>query len=301
MKRDLIYLILIVAAIAAVKVTAQMTPETPAEIRPLRIEAGFTKTVHILFPSPVTYIDIGSMDIIAGKADGAENVVRVKAAVRNFAAETNLTVITEDGGFFTFDVHYAENPAVSTLNLTVQEPQPESMKKPAAAGYPQPTAPASEGRVLLREVGREKPATVKRMLSDIYRQNRTDVKGIRTKKYGIEVEVLGIYVSNDVIYIHTCMYNDTNISFEVDARQFIVADKKLAKRTAQQQTPLEILRVCNDPAVVRGHQRQRTVFALPKLTIADDKVLLLEIIEKNGARHQTTEIPSREISNAKVL
>ncbi len=139
------------------------------------------------------------------------------------------------------------------------------------------------------------------MLSDIYRQNRTDVKGIRTKKYGIEVEVLGIYVFNDVIYIHTCMYNDTNISFEVDARQFIVADKKLAKRTAQQQTPLEILRVCNDPAVVRGHQRQRTVFALPKLTIADDKVLLLEIIEKNGARHQTTEIPSREISNAKVL
>ena len=301
MKRDLIYLILIVAAIAAVKVTAQMTPETPAEIRPLRIEAGFTKTVHILFPSPVTYIDIGSMDIIAGKADGAENVVRVKAAVRNFAAETNLTVITEDGGFFTFDVYYAENPAVSTLNLTVQEPQPESMKKPAAVGYPQPTAPASEGRVLLREVGREKPATIKRMLSDIYRQNRTDVKGIRTKKYGIGVEVLGIYVSNDVIYIHTCMYNDTNISFEVDARQFIVADKKLAKRTAQQQTPLEILRVCNDPAVVRGHQRQRTVFALPKLTIADDKVLLLEIIEKNGARHQTTEIPSREISNAKVL
>ena len=301
MKRDLIYLFLIVAAIAAAKVTAQTTPETPAEIRPQHIEAGFTKTVHILFPSPVTYIDIGSMDIIAGKADGAENVVRVKAAVRNFAAETNLTVITEDGGFFTFDVYYAENPAVSTLNLTVQEPQPESMKKPAAAGYPQPTAPASEGRVLLREVGREKPATVKRMLSDIYRQNRTDVKGIRAKKYGIEVEVLGIYVFNDVIYMHTCISNDTNISFEVDARRFIVADRKLAKRTAQQQTPLEILRVCNDPAVVRGHQRQRTVFALPKLTISDDKVLLLEIIEKNGARHQTVEIPAEELLEAKLL
>ena len=301
MKRDLIYLTLIVAAIAAAKVTAQTTPETPAEIRPLRIEAGFTKTVHILFPSPVTYIDIGSMDIIAGKADGAENVVRVKAAVRNFAAETNLTVITEDGGFFTFDVHYAENPAVSTLNLTVQEPQPGGMKKPSTTDTPQQPAPASEGRVLLREVGREKPATIKRMLSDIYRQNRTDVKGIRAKKYGIEVEVLGIYVFNDVIYIHTCISNDTNISFEVDSRRFIVADRKLTKRTAQQQTPLEILRVCNDPAIVRGHQRQRTVFALPKLTISDDKVLLLEIIEKNGARHQTVEIPAKELLEAKLL
>ena len=301
MKRGLIYLILIVAAIAAVKVTARTAPETPVEIRPLRIEAGFTKTVHILFPSPVTYIDIGSMDIIAGKADGAENVVRVKAAVRNFIAETNLTVITEDGGFFTFDVHYAENPAVSTVNLTVQEPQTKGVKEPTAAGDPLSPAPVTKSRVLLREVGREKPATVKRMLSDIYRQNRTDVKGIRTKKYGIEVEVLGIYVFNDVIYMHTCISNDTNISFEVDARRFIVADRKLTKRTAQQQTPLEILRVCNDPAVVRGHQRQRTVFALPKLTISDDKVLLLEIIEKNGARHQTVEIPAEELLEAKLL
>ena len=301
MKRNFIYLTLLVAAITATRVMAKPVGQTPQEILPQRIEAGFTKTVHILFPSPVTYIDIGSMDIIAGKADGAENVVRVKAAVRNFTAETNLTVITEDGGFFTFDVYYAENPAVSTLNLTVQEPQPESMKKPAAVGYPQPTAPASEGRVLLREVGREKPATIKRMLSDIYRQNRTDVKGIRAKKYGIEVEVLGIYVFNDVIYIHTCISNDTNISFEVDARRFIVADRKLAKRTAQQQTSLEILRVCNDPAVVRGHQRQRTVFALPKLTISDDKVLLLEIVEKNGARHQTVEIAAKELLDAKLL
>lgn len=295
MKRDLIYLTLIAALMAAAQVTAQTAPEAPAEIRPLRIEAGFSKTVHILFPSPVTYIDIGSMDIIAGKADGAGNVVRVKAAVRNFTTETNLTVITEDGGFFSFDVHYAENPAVSTIDIS-------ALKQPAVeSGSSQPEPASAEGRVLLQEVGREKPATVKRVLGDIYRQNRMDVKGICTKKYGIGVEGLGIYVHNDVIYIHTMISNETNISFEVDARQFIVADRKLAKRTAQQQTPLEILRVCNDPTVVRGHQRQRTVFALQKFTIPDDKVLLLEIIERNGARHQTVEIPAKELLDAKLL
>mgnify|MGYP000625840851 CR=1 FL=1 len=301
MKRDLIYLPLIVSAIWAAHATAKAMQDGPQQIEPRKIEAGFTKTVHILFPSPVTYIDIGSMDIIAGKADGAENVVRVKAAVRNFAAETNLTVITEDGGFFTFDVYYAENPAVSTVNLTVQDQQTEGVKKPDAAGDYQPTAPASESRVLLREVGREKPATVKRMLSDIYRQNRTDVKGVHTRKYGITVEVRGIYVHNDVIYIHTQIENGTNISFEVDDRRFVVADKKLVKRTAQQRTTLEILRVCNDPEVVRGHQRQRTVFALPKFTIPNDKVLRLEIIEKDGARHQCVEISNRELLNAKIF
>ena len=296
MKRDLIYLTLLAALFAAAKVMAQNEGTTSRqELTPRTIEVGFTKTVHILFPAPVTYIDIGSMAIIAGKADGAENVVRVKAAVRDFAEETNLTVITEDGGFYTFDARYAENPATSTIEIAAAEsPATQS----ASASEP---ARADEGRVLLREVGRERPATVKRVLSDIYRQNRADVKGIHTRKYGVEVEVRGIYVHNDVIYLHVQIANNTNISFEVDYRRFVVADRKAAKRTAQQQRIIEPLRVCNDPSIVRGHQRQRIVFALPKLTLEEDKILLLEIAEKDGARHQCLEISSKELLGAKAL
>lgn len=296
MKRDLIYLTLLAALFTAAKVMAQNERATSQQgLTSRTIEVGFTKTVHILFPAPVTYIDIGSMAIIAGKADGAENVVRVKAAVRDFAEETNLTVITEDGGFYTFDARYAENPATSTIEIAAAE---SPATQPASASEP---ARADEGRVLLREVGRERPATVKRVLSDIYRQNRADVKGIHTRKYGVEVEVRGIYVHNDVIYLHVQIANNTNISFEVDYRRFVVADRKAAKRTAQQQRIIEPLRVCNDPSIVRGHQRQRIVFALPKLTLEEDKILLLEIAEKDGARHQCLEISSKELLGAKAL
>ena len=296
MKRNLIYLTLLAALFAAAKVMAQNDGATSRQgLTPRTIEVGFTKTVHILFPAPVTYIDIGSMAIIAGKADGAENVVRVKAAVRDFAEETNLTVITEDGGFYTFDARYAENPTTSTIEIAAAE---SPVAQPASASEP---ARADEGRVLLREVGRERPATVKRVLSDIYRQNRADVKGIHTRKYGVEVEVRGIYVHNDVIYLHVQIANNTNISFEVDDRRFVVADRKAAKRTAQQQRIIEPLRVCNDPSIVRGHQRQRIVFALPKLTLEEDKILLLEIAEKDGARHQYLEISSKELLEAKAL
>lgn len=296
MKRDLIYLTLLTALFAAAKVMAQSDGTSAKQgPTPRTIEVGFTKTVHILFPAPVTYIDIGSMAIIAGKADGAENVVRVKAAVRDFAEETNLTVITEDGGFYTFDARYAENPSTSTIEIAAAE---SPATQPASASEP---ARADEGRVLLREVGRERPATVKRVLSDIYRQNRADVKGIHTRKYGVEVEVRGIYVHNDVIYLHVQIANNTNISFEVDYRRFVVADRKAAKRTAQQQRIIEPLRVCNDPSIVRGHQRQRIVFALPKLTLEEGKILLLEIAEKDGARHQYLEISSKELLGAKAL
>lgn len=76
-------------------------------IIPYGIEVTFGKTVHIILPSQVRYVDLGSNDIIAGKADGAENVVRIKAAVEGFAGETNFSVICEDGSFYSFNAKYA--------------------------------------------------------------------------------------------------------------------------------------------------------------------------------------------------
>ena len=86
MKRDLIYLTLIVSAIWAAHATAKAVQDGPQQIEPRKIEAGFTKTVHILFPSPVTYIDIGSMDIIAGKADGFKALAAIRFAPCEFFA-----------------------------------------------------------------------------------------------------------------------------------------------------------------------------------------------------------------------
>ena len=71
-------------------------------IPPHGLEVTYDKTVHIIFPAEVRYVDLGSPNLIAGKADGAENVIRVKATVKNFKNETNMSVITEDGSFYTF-------------------------------------------------------------------------------------------------------------------------------------------------------------------------------------------------------
>ena len=68
-------------------------------IPPHGLEVTYDKTVHIIFPAEVRYVDLGSPNLIAGKADGAENVIRVKATVKNFKNETNMSVITEDGSY----------------------------------------------------------------------------------------------------------------------------------------------------------------------------------------------------------
>ena len=78
-------------------------------IPPYGLEVTYDKTTHIIFPSAVRYVDLGSPHLIAGKADGAENVIRVKATVRNFREETNFSVITESGSFYTFNVNTQKN------------------------------------------------------------------------------------------------------------------------------------------------------------------------------------------------
>ena len=86
-------------------------------IVPHGLEITYDKTVHVIFPSPIKYVDLGSTNLIAGKADAAENVIRVKAAKKYFRDETNMSVITEDGNFYTFNVRYADEPLLLNVEM----------------------------------------------------------------------------------------------------------------------------------------------------------------------------------------
>jgi hypothetical protein len=41
-------------------------------IPPYALEVTFSKTVHIIFPAAIRYVDLGSADLLAAKADGTE-------------------------------------------------------------------------------------------------------------------------------------------------------------------------------------------------------------------------------------
>ena len=40
---------------------------------PYGLEVTFDKTTHLIFPTAICYVDLGSNNLIAGKAEGAEN------------------------------------------------------------------------------------------------------------------------------------------------------------------------------------------------------------------------------------
>ena len=70
------------------------------------------KTTHIIFPAKIREFDAGTSDVIAQIPETVPNILRVKAKEKLDFCETNMTVITEDGGFYSFFVRFQEDPEI---------------------------------------------------------------------------------------------------------------------------------------------------------------------------------------------
>ena len=259
-------------------------------IPPHALEVCYEKTTHIIFPSEITYVDLGNENLVAGLADGAKNVLRVKSAFKSFKQETNLSVITEDGSYYSFNVKFAKEPLLLNIEMTDFLHDGESVNRPNNAQ-----------EIYLERLGSESPMLVKLIMESIYKQNKREIKHIGSKRFGVQFLLKSIYANNGLLYFHTELKNTSNIPFDVDFVSFKIVDKKVIKRTAMQEQVLEPLRAQNYVVVVPAKSSERTVFALEKFTIPDDKQLVIEVAEKDGGRHQSFVVENEDIVRANVI
>lgn len=276
-----------------VGVQAQDTVRTFSQrqvVEPYRVEVAFNKTLHILFPSEVVYVDLGSLDLIADKADGAQNVVRIKAAKQDFTEETNFSVITADGCFYSFTAVYSENP--SQLNIEMED----WLHKDPYSDFAN-----RQMYIRLDELSGETPLTVNRIMYTILRRNVRDIKSVGSKRFGIEVLLRGVYVHGDLFYLHVSMRNRSKVAFDIDYIRFKICDRKTVRRTAIQETFVNPVRVFDEIMRVDAETMIRNVFVFRKFTIPDDKVLVMEVYERNGGRHQRLEIENSRLVGAREM
>ena len=259
-------------------------------VTPHGVQVTFAKTVHIIFPSAVRYVDLGSNWIIAGKADGAENVIRVKATTEGFPGETNFSVICEDGSFYSFNARYAHEPEM--LNI--------EMKDFLENGD---TTDFSHTRMNLhfRELGNESPLLVKLIMQSIYKEDRREIRHLGCKRFGVQFLLKSVHSHNGLFYFHTETRNRSNVAFRTDFIRFKIVDKKVPKRTAIQERVIDPVRSYNEVLVTEGKSDVRTVYAVPQFTIPDDKLLVIELFEKDGGRHQTIRVENADLVAARQI
>lgn len=253
------------------------------------IEVTYDKTSNLIFPSPIERVDLGSANLVGGKFPGAENILRIKAAVRGFKVETNFSLVTSDGVFYSFNVRYADEPA--KLNINVQD-----------LIYSTYTGNANEQVSIYRkELGKSNPRLVEMIMKAIYKQDRRIIKDIGAKAFGIQCLLKGIYAHESLLYFYTDIKNTSCINYDIDFIRFKIVDKQVMKRVAIQEIPIIPVEIYNNVTVIEGGKHERSVFVFEKLTIPDDKLLLVEIFERNGGRNYSFKISNSDLMLARGI
>ena len=258
-------------------------------VLPYGLEVTFEKTVHLIFPAAIRYVDLGSQNIIAGKADDAENVLRVKAAVREFETETNMSVICEDGSFYAFNVKYADEPGKLSMEM-------KDFLSPTEGRLP-----SNRADIYFKELGSESPILVKLIMKSIYQNDKRTIKHVGAKQFGMRFLLRGLYAHNGLLYFHVRMDNESNMPYAVDFITFKVVDKKVAKHTAIQERILQPLRAFHQVMWIGAGRSERIVFALEQFTLSEDKQLEVTLYERNGSRTLTFYVEPEDLLLTKKI
>ncbi|MDM1044386.1 conjugative transposon protein TraN [Myroides sp. 1354] len=285
MKTIIKYMLLCLLAVNTV--TAQQNSQSinlsNAEVTPYEIELTQNKTTHILFPSSIEYVDLGSSEIIANKVEATSNVLRLKTIKEDITA-TNFTVITNDGKYYSFNATYHEQPIQLSYDLTKFEKQ--KSKK--------------QSEVLFKDLGSISPSLVDLLMKAIIKKNKKELN-IKSKTYGVEAWLKSIYTQDGKLYFHISISNKSNLPYEVDYVSFKIKDRRTSKRTTIQEVALKPIRSYSDYQTINSQSKQDNVFILDQFTLPDKQVLLIEINEKNGIRKQKLAVNKNKIQNVLMV
>lgn len=250
------------------------------------------KTSHLVFPFPVTYVDLGSSGIIAAKATGAENIVRVKAARMQFS-ETNMTVLTSDGKLYSFVVNYARDPKVLSLDLASRGSAAEAKRSEISGGGASPAREA--GEAILSN------SPIPQGNLDEYSKRALEKKGSAANESSNQLTVKAGLVGyqQETLFFPVHITNKSAVTYDVDFIKFYIQDKQVAKRTAEQAIELQPVYVYNvNQKKIESQQTVGQVFVFKKFTIPDKKELVVEVYEKGGGRNIKLRLSNHDVLNA---
>ena len=104
------------------------------------------------------------------------------------------------------------------------------------------------------------------------------IRNVSTKMHRMIIRLNNIYTVGDYFFLDFSIENRTNIKFDIDEMRFKLADKKQTKATNSQVIELTpAMTLENTTSFKYGY---RNVVVLKKMTFPNDKVLTIELSEK---------------------
>jgi len=267
-------IIILIGTLCLLQQTLLFAQYLPKAITAYRIGISYDKTSNLIFPFSIKSVDIGSSSVLAQKAQGVENILQLKAGEQHFK-ETNVTVVTGDGHFYSFIVNFTAEPSVLNFSFVGDSTEKAIIKNQ-----------------LLAE------ASYTTIANTIKGKRHSLHKHVWTEK--IKLSLNNIFIKNDIVWLQIGITNKSPISFTPAYARFFIQDIKTAKRTATQQS--EITPLYKTPLnKADKHYTQPYVFGFAAFTVPKLKELIIQIGESEGSRLLTLRVSHQTMLKIKSL
>ncbi|MEA5402969.1 conjugative transposon protein TraN [Arcicella sp. DC2W] len=251
------------------------------------VSIAFYKTTHIVFESPIKYFDAGSNRIICDRVEGVDNVLKLKAAQIGIF-ETNVTVITHDGKYYSFLVSYNESP--NKLNITM------------AAGlnddFEQQVSDRPE-KIVFSDTYYTETEMIhfsKKMI-ELSNTSKHKIQHIADKIGKVQFKLIQLATKEGKIILCISMKNSSPLDYGLEYMKFYVRDKTKRKKEVSQEIELKPNFVYVEQEGIPDGRKLgdadasfNFVFMMPKFSIGKDKHFEIDIVERDGSRNMNLKV-----------
>ncbi len=246
----------------------------PKSIAPYHMDICDDKTSNLIFPFAIKSVDRGSAAVLVQKASGVENILQVKAGEPNFK-ETNLTVITADGPFYSFSISYSHLPSVWNYSFVADSSEKAIIKD-------QPLAESEY-----------------KAIADGIKSKRNSLHK-SVSEGTVTLTLNNLFIKDDLLWLEIMIANNSPITYMPANTRFFMRDTKTAKRTAVQETEINPL-YHTDFTEVRKGNTGLYVFACKPFAVQRGKEFIIQVGEAQSGRTLTLPLHHRTMQKIKSL
>ena len=248
------------------------------------IFANDQKNVAMFFPNPIRQGITGAENFVFTYNREKEQYFGLLQAKPGNSS--NLLIINTDGSIFSYIVSYKEQ--LEKLNYFVGQSK--------RIGFEQPKFTDKKDSIRIGNLFTDKTFYYDKFCSYLLTRKQ-NIGNIQKAKNGIVLRVENIVFDKEELYFIIQIENKSTLDYDLNFLDISIQTKKQGKKKSVQR----ILQVPNFkydvPTRIAEKSIRRIVYVLPKFSIASDKVVVLELNEKNGERNIKLKVSHNYINN----
>ncbi|SRX74718.1 DUF4138 domain-containing protein [Aequorivita antarctica] len=248
------------------------------------IFANDQKNVSLFFPNPVRQGIVGSDNFVFTYNREKEQYFGLLQAKPG--KPSNLLIINSNGSIFTYIISYKEQ--LEKLNYFI--PQSENI------GFEQPRFTESSDSTNVANLFTDKTFYYERFCSFLLTRKQ-HIGNIQKRKNGIVLSLENIVFDKEELYFVIKIENKSSLDYDLNFLDISTQTRKQGKKKSIQRISQHPNFKYNVPTKVGEKEIKRMVYVLPKFSLSNDKMIVLELNEKNGERNIKMKVSNKYINN----